>query len=69
MTQLPISFLSLFEILRACGPIRAENCNPKYVRAAAMSQRTTSEPRLPNRVRQFKDDQIHSVTDYVVLGA
>jgi hypothetical protein len=50
------------------GPIRAEDCNPKAIRAAALAQLTASEPRLANRVRQFKDDQMRAVTDYILLG-
>jgi hypothetical protein len=68
MTRLPISFPDLVEILRACGPVRAADCNPKYVRATAMAQLTMSEPRLANRVRQFKDDQMQTLTDYILLG-
>lgn len=68
MTRLPISFPDLVEIMRACGPTRAADYNPKSIRATAVAQRSTTEPRLANRVRPFKDDQMQTLTEYVLLG-
>jgi hypothetical protein len=34
----------------------------------AMAQLDTTEPRLANRVRQFKDDQIQTLIDFIRLG-
>jgi hypothetical protein len=68
MTQLPISFPDLVEILRSCGPILAADCTPKNVRAIAVAQLTVAEPRLAHRVRQFTDDQMRAVADYMLVG-
>ena len=68
MTSLPISFPDLVEIMRACGPIRAEDCTPKQLRAQMVNQLTSSEPRLAARVRQFDADQMQTVCEYVMQG-
>jgi hypothetical protein len=68
MTQLPITFPDLVEILRACGPVLPEDCTPKRLRPIAVNQLTISEPRLAARVRQFDSDQLQALCDYVQAG-
>ena len=68
MVQLPISFPDLIEIIRACGPIRADDCTPKNLRAVMIAQLSGSEPRLAARVRQFDADQMQAVCEYVLAG-
>jgi hypothetical protein len=68
MISLPISFVDLIEIIRACGPIRAEDCTPKQLRALMLNQLNTSEPRLAARVQQFDADQMQTVCEYVMQG-
>jgi hypothetical protein len=68
MVSLPISFVDLIEIIRACGPIRAEDCSPKQLRVLMLNQLNTSEPRLAARVRQFDADQMQAVCEYLLQG-
>jgi hypothetical protein len=68
MTQLPISFPDLVELLRASGPVSPTDCTPKYLRTLIVTQLAITEPRLATRVRQFNDDQMRAVTDYILLG-
>jgi hypothetical protein len=68
MTQLPISFPDLVDIMRACGPVRPEDCTSKRLRNILINQLTLSEPRLATRVRQFDTDQMRAVCDYVRKG-
>jgi hypothetical protein len=68
MTQLPVSFPELVELLRACGPITESKCTPKEVRALTIAQLNTTEPRLANRVRQFRPDQMETLCEYIRLG-
>jgi hypothetical protein len=68
MTQLPVSFPELVELLRSCGPVQAADCTPKDLRALMVAQLGVSEPALANRVRQLRADQMEAVTEYVLLG-
>jgi hypothetical protein len=68
MSQLPISFPDLVEIIRACGPIRPEECTPKRLRAKMVNHLSLVEPRLAARVRQFDSDQMQAVCTYVLNG-
>lgn len=68
MTQLPITFQDLVDILRACGPVRLQDCSSKRLRNILINQLTLSEPRLATRVRQFDTDQMRAVCDYVRKG-
>jgi hypothetical protein len=68
MTQLPITFPDLVEIMRACGRVRPEDCTPKRLRVMAVNQLTFTEPRLAARVRQFDSEQLRALCDYVLKG-
>jgi hypothetical protein len=68
MVSLPISFVDLIEMVRACGPIRADDCTAKQLRALMLTQLNTSEPRLAARVRQFDADQMQAMCEYVLQG-
>jgi hypothetical protein len=68
MTQLPVSFPELAELLRACGPIQQADCSPRELRALMVGQLNSTEPALANRVRQFRPDQMDVLAEYVLLG-
>jgi hypothetical protein len=68
MTQLPVSFPELVELLRALGPVQAADCNPKALRALLLAQLDTTEPALAKRVRQFRADHMEVLCEYVLLG-
>lgn len=68
MTQLPISFPDLIEIIRACGPIQPGDCRAQHLRSLMVDQLSLTEPRLAARVRQFDADQMQTVCDYINMG-
>jgi hypothetical protein len=68
MTQLPVSFPELAEILRSCGPLQAADCTPRELRALIVGQLNVTEPALANRVRQFRQDHMQDLTEYIQLG-
>jgi hypothetical protein len=68
MTQLPITFPELVEAMRACGPVVATDCTPRHLRSVIVTQLTVTEPALANRIRRFTDEQMRSLTDYVLAG-
>ena len=68
MSQLPNSFPELVELMRACGRVGATDCTPKHLRAVMLAQLTATEPALANRVRRFTDDQMRTLTDYMLVG-
>jgi hypothetical protein len=68
MTQLPVTFPELIEIIRACGPISKTDCIPKRLRQMMVAQLSTSESRLAARVRQFDTDQMEAVCAYIMQG-
>ena len=68
MTQLPVSFPELVELMRACGPIRVADCTPQQLRPHLIAQLSLTEPPLANRVRQFRPDQMEAVCQYILLG-
>jgi hypothetical protein len=68
MSQLPITFPDLIEIIRACGRVCPQDCTPKRFRVMAVNQLTVSEPRLAARVRQFDSEQLRALCDYVLKG-
>lgn len=68
MSKLPISFTDFVEIIRACGPIDAEDCVPTQLRSILVNQLYLSEPRLADRVRHFSAEQMQAVCAYIWEG-
>jgi hypothetical protein len=68
MSQLPISFPELVELMLACGPVSPTDCTPKHLRAVMLAQLTATEPALANRARRFTDEQMRTLTDYMLVG-
>jgi hypothetical protein len=68
MSKLPISFTDFVEIIRACGPMEADDCVPKRLRPILLSQLDLTEPRLADRVRHFDAEQMQAVCAYIWEG-
>jgi len=63
--QLLISFPNLVEMMRACGPVRDEDCAPTSLRAILMAH---LEPSLAARVGKLDAGQMQTVCEYVLAG-
>jgi hypothetical protein len=68
MTQLPVSFSELVELLKACGPIHAADCTLQEVRALLVAQLGITDPALEKRVRTFRPDQMDALCEYILSG-
>jgi hypothetical protein len=68
MTQLPLTFPELVEVMHACGPIHPEECTPARLRAIMVKQLTLTDPRLASRVQQFDADQMEALSTYIMTG-
>ncbi|HJZ92358.1 MAG TPA: hypothetical protein VKE40_15890 [Gemmataceae bacterium] len=68
MTQLPITLPDLVEIIHACGPVCAEDCQAERLQSILIAQLTMSEPRLATRVRRSDQEQVETLSNYVLAG-